>query len=72
MPKVVSNTTPIISLLKIGELQILKDLYKEIYIPQEVYNEIEAGKSKEYNVDLSKIEWIKIEKIKNEKSLSYF
>ena len=72
MPKVVSNTTPIISLLKIGELQILKDLYKEIYIPQEVYNEIEAGKSKEFYVDLSKIEWIKIEKIKNEKSLSYF
>jgi predicted nucleic acid-binding protein len=44
MPKVVSNTTPIISILKIGKLEILKDLYEEIYIPQEVFNEIEAGK----------------------------
>jgi predicted nucleic acid-binding protein len=72
MPKIVSNTTPIISLLKIGKLQILKDLYGTISIPQEVFNEIEAGKSKEFYADLSKIEWIKIEKIQNIKSLSYF
>lgn len=44
MPKIVSNTTPIISLLKIGKLQILKDLYGEVFIPKEVFNEIEAGK----------------------------
>ena len=72
MLKVVSNTTPIISLLKIGKLQIFKDLYDEIFIPQEVFNEIEAGKNKEFYTDLSKIEWIKIEKINNEKALSYF
>ncbi len=72
MPKVVSNTTPIISLLKIDKLHILKDLYEEIIIPQEVFNEIEAGKNKEYYADFSKIEWIKIKKIKDEKSLSYF
>lgn len=72
MPKVVSNTTPIISLLKIGSLSILKDLYSEIYIPKEVYNEIEEGKSKTYYKDLSKIDWIKIKKIKDKKSLSYF
>ncbi len=34
MPKVVSNTTPIIALLKIGKLDLLKDLYQEIYIPK--------------------------------------
>lgn len=67
MPKVVSNTTPIISLLKIDKLQILKDLYDEIFIPQEVFNEIEAGKNKEYYTDLSKIEWIKVKNIKNKK-----
>ena len=52
MPKVVSNTTPIISLLKIGKLEILKVLYDEIYIPQEVFNEIEAGKHKKYYLNL--------------------
>jgi predicted nucleic acid-binding protein len=72
MRKIVSNTTPIISLLKIGKLQIIKDLYGELIIPKEVFNEVEAGKNKEFYVDLSKIEWIKIEEIQNEKSLSYF
>lgn len=72
MPKVVSNTTPIISLLKIGKLHILKDLYEEIFIPQEVFNEVEVGINKDFYVDLSKIEWINIEKIQNEKSLSFF
>lgn len=72
MPKIVSNTTPIISLLKIGKLHILKDLYGEIFIAQEVFNELNAGKTKEYYTDISKIEWIKIKEIKNKKSLSYF
>lgn len=72
MPKVVSNTTPIISLLKIDKLHILKELYGVIYIPLEVFNEIEAGKNKDFYVDVSKFEWIKIQKIKNKKALSYF
>lgn len=72
MLKVVSNTTPIISLLKIGRLSILKELYNEIYVPTEVYNELEKGKNKEYYKELSKIDWIKIKEIRNEKSLSYF
>ncbi len=60
MLKVVSNTTPIISLLKLSRLDILKDLYSEIFIPFAVYQEIEAGKSKSYYQDLKKIDWIKI------------
>lgn len=72
MLKVVSNTTPIISLLKIGKLSILKELYNEIYVPKEVYNELEKGKNKEYYKDLSKIDWIKIREIMDEKPLSYF
>ncbi len=47
-------------------------MYGEICIPQEVFNEIEAGKNKEFYTDLSKMEWIKIEKINNKKALSYF
>lgn len=72
MPKIVSNTTPVISLLKLDKLEILRDLYGEVFIPREVFNEIEAGKNKEYYTDLSKIDWIKIEAIENEKSLSFF
>lgn len=58
MLKVVSNTTPIISLLKLSKLELLESLYKEIIIPFAVYEEIEAGKNKAYYQDLSKVNWI--------------
>ena len=38
--KIVSNTTPIIALSSIGQLELLKKMYKEIYIPAAVYDEI--------------------------------
>jgi uncharacterized protein len=44
--KIVSNTTPIISLLKLSKLEILNKLFGEIYIPFAVFKEIEAGKHK--------------------------
>ncbi|MGB6094430.1 MAG: DUF3368 domain-containing protein [Moheibacter sp.] len=72
MPKVVSNTTPIISLLKIKKLTVLKDLYNDIYIPKEVFNELENGKDKEFYQEISKVKWIKVKEIKDKQSLSYF
>ncbi|MBW7871094.1 MAG: DUF3368 domain-containing protein [Flavobacteriia bacterium] len=72
MLKIVSNTTPIISLLKINKLNLLQKLYGEIIIPQEVYFEIEKGKSKNYYIDLNTIDWIRILKISNPEAVSYF
>jgi predicted nucleic acid-binding protein len=60
MPKIVSNTTPIVSLLKLNRLELLQKLYKQIYIPSAVYNEIEAGKAKGYYKNLSGIDWTNI------------
>ena len=52
--KTVSNTTPIISLSSIGKIEILKDLFQEIIIPQAVYDEIKAKQGYGYDeVDLS-------------------
>ena len=65
MPEIISNTTPIISLLKINKLHLLKDLYSQITIPYAVFNEIEKGRKKEYYTDLSQIKWITIKKIKD-------
>ena len=42
------------------------------YIPQEVFNEIEAGKHKKYYLNLLRFEWIKIEQIQDRKSIAYF
>jgi predicted nucleic acid-binding protein len=72
MRKVVSNTTPIISLLKLNRLDLLRELYEEIYIPNAVFDEIEAGKSTGFYRDLSGIHWIKIVEIKDKNSVRYF
>lgn len=36
---VVSDTTPLIGLASIGKLDILRELFEEVYIPQAVYDE---------------------------------
>jgi predicted nucleic acid-binding protein len=71
MLKVISNTTPILSLLKIGKLDLLQKLYGEITIPEAVYSEIEVGKEKSYYVDLKSIAWINIEKIDTSETKLY-
>jgi uncharacterized protein len=72
MPNVVSNTTPLISLLKISRLELLKNLYSEIKIPQAVFVEIEKGRNKKYYQDLSTVNWIQILKIQDIHSRKYF
>ncbi|NMA48837.1 MAG: DUF3368 domain-containing protein [Tissierellia bacterium] len=42
MIKVVCNASPIIGLAKIGQLNLLYEMF-EVYIPNEVYNEILSG-----------------------------
>lgn len=44
MRKIISNTTPILSLLKINKLDLLKELYGKVTIQDAVYQEIEKGK----------------------------
>jgi predicted nucleic acid-binding protein len=63
MRKVVSNTTPILSFLKLGKLNLLKELYGSIHIPYSVFLEIETGKDKEFYINLKTIDWIVIERI---------
>jgi predicted nucleic acid-binding protein len=72
MLKIISNTTPILSLLKIDKLEILKHLYGEIIIPNAVFQEIEQGINKPYYRNLKDIHWISIQEIKDKKTLQYF
>ncbi|NPA16782.1 DUF3368 domain-containing protein [Persephonella sp.] len=71
MPKVVSNTTPLLSFIKLNRLDILKELYGEVIIPEAVLNEIERGKDRFY-VEISGKHWIKVLKIKNRRILERF
>ncbi len=72
MRKIISNTTPIISLLKVDKLNLLKELYAKIIVPKAVYLEIEDGKEKPYYHDLTQIDWIEIIEIGNPVSRDYF
>ena len=60
--KVVSNTTPIISLSSVGRLDILRQLFNEIIIPESVYAEIKA--KKKYGYDEIESGFIKVKSIK--------
>lgn len=72
MPKIISNTTPILSLLKIGKLHLLKELYGNIIVPMAVFQEIERGKEKPYYQNLTLLDWIDIQGIKNHDARAYF
>jgi len=71
MRKIISNTTPIITLLTISKLELLRNIYGKIIIPEGVYQEIEEGKSKNFYKDLSKIDWIEIKSIADKEPLKY-
>lgn len=51
---IVSNTTPIISLLKLNELDLLQSMFGEISIPEAVYNEITVKGSYNDEIEIFK------------------
>lgn len=59
MRKIIVNSTPLIILGKIDELEILKDLYGEIIIPQAVFEEV-TSKNDFAREQILKSSWIKI------------
>jgi predicted nucleic acid-binding protein len=72
MPNIViTNTTPIVTLLGIGQLELLKNLYGQIIIPESVAKEVEQGKGKRFYADLSQLDWIKIQSIKETALFQY-
>jgi hypothetical protein len=72
MPKiVVSNTTPLITLLGIGQLDLLQRIYQRIIIPEAVYIEIEEGKDKAFYADLKQYDWIQIVQVQNQSLLPH-
>lgn len=73
MRKVVVNTTPLIALSHVGQLDILRKLYGEIIIPEAVYKELSAKTESicKRMVDES-LDWIRVDKIKNQMAKSMY
>ena len=63
---IVSNTSPIINLAAINRLPILQELFKNIIIPEAVYNEIAViGAGQPGSKEVRKFDWIKTQKVSN-------
>lgn len=60
---VVSDTTALTNLYQLGRLELLKDLYTTITIPEAVYNELRQIPEQE--TTLKNAPWIKVAAVKN-------
>ncbi len=72
MRNIISNTTPILSLLKVDKLDVLQKMYGKIIVPSAVYQEIERGSNKPYYQDIKRFDWIDIRQVTHPDSLTYF
>lgn len=68
---VVSDTTPLISLLKIGRLDLLEKLFGNVLIPQAVYEELTVDERFKLEAEqLKQKEFITVRAVKNLDSVS--
>jgi hypothetical protein len=66
--KVICDSTVIIGLAKIGKLELLKQIYGEIYIPDAVFIEVAVeGRERNGAKELSESEWIKKKSVKDKR-----
>jgi hypothetical protein len=56
---IVSNTTPLSELAKVGQLNLLPEIFGRIIIPVEVYNEITTGNHPAVKA-VQSVEWIDV------------
>lgn len=67
---VISDTTPILSLLKCGQLDLLRKLYGFVIVPESVYNELTTNPVFEYEkTEILGCPFIKVEKVCNRESV---
>ena len=67
---VVSDTTPLISLLKIDRIGLLEKLFGQVLIPQAVFDELTADERFKLEADqIRRKQFIKVEAVKNSESV---
>ena len=68
---VISDTTPIISLMKVDRLDLLQQLFDVVYIPMAVYRELTENEA--YPREAKRVQecdFLCVEKVENEKSVA--
>lgn len=70
---IISDTTPIISLIKSGHLELLEKLFGEVLIPEAVYEELISNITfKEEAAQIKNCSFIKISQVVNQQSVLIF
>lgn len=70
---VVSDSTVLIGLAKIGKLDLLRELFFNVYIPEEVYKEVvQAGGHKNGAKEVKESSWLKVESFKDKTQINFF
>lgn len=65
MRKVILNSIPLIILSSIDKLNILKELYNEVYIPESVFREVTENQDSACAKIIEVPDWIHVERIEN-------
>lgn len=64
---IISDTTPIISLMKVGQLDLLKNMFGSVVIPKAVYDELTVNINFEKEINsFNKCTFVKVETVENE------
>lgn len=69
---VVSDSTILIGLVKIGKLDLLKEIFFKVYIPEEVFKEVvERGKGKPGSEVIKEAAWIEVRPAKDKIQVNF-
>lgn len=67
---VISDTTPIISLMKAGQLELLRKLFEVVYIPSAVYKELTENETYQEEAKMvEECEFLYVEEAENSKAV---
>ncbi len=69
---VISDSTILIGLVKIGKLDLLKEIFSKVYIPEEVFKEVvERGKGKPGSKVIKEAAWIESKPVKDKIQVAF-
>ncbi|MBW2005844.1 MAG: DUF3368 domain-containing protein [Deltaproteobacteria bacterium] len=69
---VVSDSTILIGLVKIGKLGLLKEIFSKVFIPEEVFKEVvERGKGKPGSEIITEAAWIEAKPVKDKIQVAF-
>lgn len=69
---VVCDSTVLIGLSRIGKLDLLRDVFSQIFIPEEVFKEVAGkGRNRPGSKSIRRADWIKVKEVKDKSQQAF-